>query len=852
MNIKAVISVIFLLLFGVFSEAREVISINDGWTFVRESCSTVVNLPHTWNADDCRDDVKGYWRGCCTYSRTVDMPALRDGHAYLRIGAANQVCRVRVNGDPVGEHKGGYTAFCFDVTSFVREGSNDIVLEVDNSFDPDIAPTSADFTFFGGVYRDVELILTGKDDICCTYHGSSGVFVSTPEVSEESSTVRIRTLIGHGGGFLVQKVYAPDGTQVAGKRIPVRGRTEIVQEILLSRCRLWDVDNPSLYTLETSLTGVFGRTRDKVENVFGLRSFDFSACDGFSLNGRPLKLMGASRHQDYEFLGNALAHRHHVSDARLLKEMGANYVRTAHYPQDRSFMTACDSLGLLSSVEIPVVDYATPSEAFLENAKEQLRDMIYQNFNSPSIIMWGYMNEPLLSITFRMKASQSQKDAYDKSLLHTARELNSLAKELDPGRKTLLCCADDIPGYTRCGIVDVPDVLGWNMYRGWYVRTMDEFGPVLDQLHAMFPEKPLIISEYGVDVDPRLHSDRPEKFDFSAEYGLEFHRCYVSEILSRPFISGGNVWILSDFYSEARADAVPHVNSKGITSLSRVKKNTYYFYKALLDKTPVLEIGDKDWPLRSGNAGSSRAIPVFSNSPAVTLSVGGKDLEEKKVDSGVAWFDVILEDGDNFLQARAGNLTDTMTVFYNAVDMSSFSRLDVMLGGSRYMMADGVCWIPEQPYRKGSWGYVGGIAARPRCNGRDVPCNNASIPGTDLDPLYQSQRVGIEAFKADVPAGCYRVILHFAELATGSKASVLEYNLGNDIEAMDFTVRVFNVSVNGVRVISDFNIRKEAGVLRPVQKSFDVRTDGRTMEITFEKSAGSPVLNGIQIINLIK
>lgn len=830
-------------------QGREVRQVNSGWTFTKEGAAAVVDLPHTWNADDTWDDVKGYWRGCCTYSRTVDIPALKGGHAYIRVGAANQVCRVKVNGRPAGEHKGGYTAFCFDITGLVRTGSNVVELEVDNSFDADIAPTSSDFTFYGGVYRDVELLLTGKDDICCTHHGSSGVYVSTPVVAAGRSEISVRTLIGHGSGYLVQKVYDPDGRLVARKKVRTGGKKDLVQKMEIEGCRLWDVDTPELYTLETSLTTVSGREKDRVTTRFGLRSYSFSADEGFFLNGKPVKLMGAARHQDYELIGNALPKELHLADVRLLKDMGANFMRTAHYPQDRAVMDACDSLGILTSVEIPVVDYATPTAAFLENQKDQLRDMILQNFNSPSVILWGYMNEVLLSITFRMKATQEQKDEYNVHLLEMAKALDSCAKALDPGRLTLICCADDIPGYTRSGIVNVPDVLGWNFYRGWYGRNIDEFGPALDQLHTMFPSKPLFVSEYGVGVDPRLHSDSPEKFDFSAEYGLDFHRSYAEDIMSRRFIAGGSIWILADFYSEARVDAVPHVNNKGLTSLSRAKKNTYYLYEALLSGDAMLEIGDRDWPLRSGNAGASRPVPVFSNQPSVSLSVNGKDLGTRKTERGVAFFDVALEDGINSLEARAGELCDTMTVRYNAVDLSAFSRLDVMLGGSRYLMADGICWMPEQPYEPGGWGYVGGVPARPKVSGREAPCSNASILGTDIDPVYQSQRVGIEAFRADLPSGHYRVTLHFAELATGSKASALEYNLGQDIEGMAACTRVFDVSVNGVKVLPAFNIREQAGTLRAVQKSFDVDvTEG--LEITFGKIAGSPVLNGIQIINI--
>ena len=850
MNRRAVIVSIFLLAV-LNAAARTVEDVSSGWSFTKDGVVTVVDIPHTWNAEDTADDVPGYWRGACEYSKTFDFPGNGDRRVFLRVGAANQVSEVFVNGRSAGIHKGGYTAFCHELTPYLQKGANRVTIKVDNSYDGQVAPLSADFTFYGGIYRRVELIMTGADCISPVHYASSGVYV-TPVLEEDGGArVDVTTMLSsHSGRRLKieQRIYSPSGKLVAKVLSPAGGQS-VSQTLEFDAPELWDVRSPSLYRLETILRTACGRELDRVSNDFGVRSGRFDPDKGFFLNGRPLKLMGAARHQDYEGIGNALPDGIHASDVALLKRMGGNFIRPAHYPQDAAFMHACDRCGVLTSLEIPIVDHATISREFTQNQLMQAREMVYQNFNSPSVILWGYMNEAILHISFRMKPTEDERLAYYKGLYELAVALNSEIKSIDPSRQTLVCFADDIRRYSETGITSVPDVHGWNLYRGWYGHDISEFGGVLDLLHETFPDKPLIVSEYGAGVDARLHSDEPERFDFSVEYGVDFHKRYSRDILDRDFISGGVIWALSDFYSEARIDATPHVNNKGITGLDRTPKDMYLYYRALLREDPVLAIGGHDWTVRSGRAGEIRDIPVYCNRPEVSLSLNGKDLGTRGTKECTAAFPVALEDGMNVLVASSDTVSDTLRVTYHAVDMKRFTSLRVMMGGSRYYSSGGLCWIPEKPYTPGSWGFIGGHRLRPMASGRENPCHNADIKGTHDDPLYQSQRVGISAFKADVPPGPYRVVLHFAELAAGGKAPVLAYNLGHDVRSDDVCDRVFDVRINGGDVLKDFNIRKESGALTASVKTFDVLAGSDGLSIDFIPRNGEPVLNSIEIIS---
>src|SRR5919198_3157821 len=389
-----------------------------------------VNLPHTWNAADTQDDEPGYRRGVGWYRKRLSLPPGLEGkRLFLYFEGANQVAEVFVNGRSVGRHRGGYTAFAFDITDAVggAGGQNLIAVRVDNSHDKDIPPLEADFDFYGGIYRNVWLVATEPVHISLLDHASPGVYVDTPAVSASSATVRVRgTLVNDGGGArsvrVVSTVFDPAGERVASmtSALAVGAGQEASFEQssrAIPRPRLWAPDHPALYTVSVRVY-VGARLVDGVESPLGFRWFSVDAERGFFLNGEPLKLRGVNRHQDRAGLGNAVPDPLHVRDMEIIKAMGANFVRLAHYPQAPSVIAAADRLGLILWEEIPIVNYITTSEAFTRNCEEMLTEMIRQHYNHPSVLMWGYMNEILLR--------RQKEEGYDGKVVELARRLDRL------------------------------------------------------------------------------------------------------------------------------------------------------------------------------------------------------------------------------------------------------------------------------------------------------------------------------------------------------------------------------------------------------------------------------------------
>lgn len=849
---------------------RIVRSVNDSWLFSKEGedvCETV-GLPHTWNAADSEDEKDGYWRGRGIYVRNIRIDGgTEDRSFYLHFEGANQVTEVYVNGSRAGGHVGGYSAFCIDVSDFVHQGDNELKVIVDNSHDKDVPPLSADFTFFGGIYRDVSLIVTPKVHVSTTHYGTSGVYVDTFDEDTDNAGVRIRTFVSNGGDrpsgmVLRHRIWSPDGNLAAETerrlRLAAGERNRCVETVLeVGRPQLWDIGDGRTYRVETFVEA--DGACDVVSVPFGFRWYSFDPREGFFLNGRHVKLVGTSRHQDYHHKGNALSDHMHIADVRLLKELGGNFLRIAHYPQDALVAGECDRLGIVASVEIPVVNAVTMSEEFRRNCLEMTREMIWQNYNNPSVIIWAYMNEVLLRPPYDKEDAAAKKE-YMEWLCSLASDIEKLTDELDAERYTMLPCHSNPGIYEEAGLTALPDLLGWNLYNGWYSNRLEGFGQTLDKLRERFPEKGLIVSEYGADMDPRLHSFTPERFDYTCEYGLEYHRHYIKEIMSRKDVAGACVWNLNDFYSEGRTSSVPRVNNKGLTGLDRERKDVCHLYEAWLREDAVLRIGGSEWKNRSGAADSSgccvHPVAVFGNVGEVSLAVNGRQLGTKEFADCMAEFDVPFTDGENVLVARTVKdgveLTDMVRVNFDAVpsDVSEFVSLNVMLGTERYFedREEGVCWMPEKEYVPGSWGYVGGEAFRAKTKSGSLPYHQVDVLGTDKDPLFQTQRMGLDAFRADVPDGRYHVYLYFAELASGIQREALAYNLGNDAVAESSSSRLFDVLVNGAKVMERYDILSEAGPERAVIKRFTVDvTDGAGLDIRFVPQKGETILNAIRI-----
>ena len=605
-----------------------------------------------------------------------------------------------------------------------------------------------------------------------------------------------------------------------------------------------------------------GTLLDEVVNPLGLRWFKFDSEKGFFLNGKGRKLLGTARHQDYFQKGNALRDELHVQDVLLLKEMGGNYLRVSHYPQDPVIMEMCDKLGIVTSVEIPVVNAVTETEEFLHNSVEMAKEMVRQDFNRPSVMIWGYMNEIFLR---RPYTEGKQLEDYYRFTEKVARALEATIREEDPSRYTMMAYHNMPQYYEDAHLTEIPMIQGWNLYQGWYEPDINEFQRLLDRAHKVYKGKVLMVTEYGPGVDPRVHSYQPERFDFSQEYGLVYHKHYLNEMMKRPFIAGSSLWNLNDFYSESRVDAVPHVNNKGVVGLNREKKDVYWFYKTALSRRPILVIGNREWKSRGGVVNTAQkeciqSVPVFSNAEEVELFVNNKSLGKKKIEDNYALFDVPFVSGENLLEAVAvtgdNKLRDMLRIQFQLVgsqlkdEAVPFTELNVMLGSPRYFedRAANVAWIPEQEYKPGSWGFIGGTSYRRQTGFGTMLGSDIDIHGTDMNPIFQTQRVGIKSFKADVPNGEYSVYLHWAELESDKEREALVYNLGADSEQTFAGNRSFGISINGTTVSDDFNVARDYGYARAVIKKFVITVkDGKGVSVDFHKKEGEPILNAIRI-----
>ena len=881
---------IFILLFIVGwaqAQQRVVYTINDGWKFTKgspfeaqltgcdDSSWETVNIPHTWNDKDADDETPGFYRGPVWYRKQLFIDKSQEGRqAVIYFEGANQEVRFYLNGQFVGEHKGGYTRFCFDITSHLRYGQENLfAIYVNNVYNPNIPPLSADFTFFGGIYRDVYLQFMNPVHIATNDYASSGVYIRTPEVNNSAASVEITTLLTNdmpqATEIRVENIICDaDGKEVKKTQAEVKlaageTKTDISKKIKIDSPRLWDIDDPYRYMVYTRILDKRkGTLLDEVVNPLGLRWFKFDSEKGFFLNGKGRKLIGTARHQDYFQKGNALRDELHVQDVLLLKEMGGNYLRVSHYPQDPVIMEMCDKLGIVTSVEIPVVNAVTETEEFLHNSVEMAKEMVRQDFNRPSVMIWGYMNEIFLR---RPYTEGKQLEDYYRFTEKVARALEATIREEDPSRYTMMAYHNMPQYYEDAHLTEIPMIQGWNLYQGWYEPDINEFQRLLDRAHKAYKGKVLMVTEYGPGVDPRVHSYQPERFDFSQEYGLVYHKHYLNEMMKRPFIAGSSLWNLNDFYSESRVDAVPHVNNKGVVGLNREKKDVYWFYKTALSHRPILVIGNREWKSRGGVVNTAQkeciqSVPVFSNAEEVELFVNNKSLGKKKIEDNYALFDVPFVGGENLLEAVAvtgGNkLRDMLRIQFQLVgsqlkdEAVPFTELNVMLGSPRYFedRAANVAWIPEQEYKPGSWGFIGGTSYRRQTGFGTMLGSDIDIHGTDMNPIFQTQRVGIKSFKADVPNGEYSVYLHWAELESDKEREALVYNLGADSEQTFAGNRSFGISINGTTVSDDFNVARDYGYARAVIKKFVITVkDGKGVSVDFHKKEGEPILNAIRI-----
>ena len=867
---------------------RVVYSINDSWQFSKGDFPLCVNdgfddgkwesvnIPHTWNKSDAMDDLPGYYRGLNWYRRTVTIPLeKKDKQLTIFFEAVNQEVELFVNAKSVGKHLGGYTRFSFDITPFILFGKkNTFAVKVDNSFNENIPPLTADFTFFGGIYRDVYLIYTSKQHISTTHFASSGVYITTPVVSEKKADISIKTILTNTEMSdkkirLEQTIISPEKKIISINSITYllhkfSKQVEFIQTLKINNPTLWSPDSPVLYSVITRLYD--SKTNillDETSNPLGFRWFEFSPEKGFILNGKPCKLMGTNRHQCFEGLGNALPDEIHVRDIKLLKDMGANFLRVAHYPQDPTIMEMCDKFGIITSIEIPIVNTITVNEQFTKNCLQMAREMVMQDFNHPSVLIWAYMNEVLLKIPDN--SNSVKKADYLSKVGELALKIDNQLRADDAYRYTMIPMHANFDDYDKAKLTQIPMIVGWNMYQGWYGGKIGDFEVVLDNFHSKLKDKPVIVTEYGADVDPRLHSFTPVRFDYTTEYANQLHEHYSKAIKERKYISGAAIWNLNDFYSEERENSVPHVNSKGITTQNRELKDSYLFYQAVLLTRHVVLIGSSNWNIRGGIADSNyvckQAMKVYSNLQEIELIVNGKSIGKKPVTENTAQFVVPFKNGTNSIEAFGKNAQNEMVCDFKKIDFRMipsnlkdkilpFSELNVMLGSNRFFEDEinNVIWIPEKEYSPGSWGYIGGTPYQKKTKYAQQPASDLDIYNTNIDPVFQTMRSGLKSFKLDVPDGKYTISFYWAELESAKERKVSVYNLGNDAVADNFTKRIFDVSINNVKVKNKLNISEEFGERTAIiiKSVVDVNS-GDGLNIEFEPIVGKTMLNAIRI-----
>ena len=823
-------------------------TINDDWKFSSDDAPNAekretsaanwekVNLPHTWNAKDAFDDVPGFRRGISWYRKTLRLNGdLKNKRIFLFFEGANQVADVYVNDKFVGEHIGGYTAFSFDVTDYIKyDEPNLVAVKVDNSFNADIPPLTADFNFYGGIYRDVWLIAADNVHFKVTDFASSGVQITTPNLSDASGTVSVRGTIENSSANsrqleIVSSIIDADGKEVAAvsSKLEIKPTSEANFEQTtkpISSPKLWSPDVPYLYSVKTTVREN-GKILDDVANPLGFRRYQFDAEKGFFLNGKHLDLRGTNRHQDYAGMGSAVPDEIHVRDMEIIKNAGFNFVRLAHYPQDPAVLRAADRLGVLIWEEVPLVNYITISPAFNKNAATMLTEMIRQHRNHPAVILWGYMNEIYLRVP------KENAENIKKETVELAKNLDKLAHMEDATRPTTIAFhgSDE---YNKTGLADIPNIIGWNIYSGWYSKDFADFGKFIDDQHQRFPKRPLIISEYGGNSDLRLHSTKPRRFDSTTEYQRMLHESYLAQINARPFIAGSALWSEFDFGSEYRGENMPHVNNKGLVTFDRQPKDVYYFYQANLSKEPVLHIAARDWKYRAETSLAAQKIDVYSNLPEVELFLNGTSLGKKQPDAlhKTTW-EVGFRDGENALFAAGvkNNLpiTDTAQISYKLITANS-NEIAVNVGSNAEFIDESqTVWLADQPYSTGDFGYIGD--STPAGEGSQ---NDRDVLNTAADPLFQTMRENLSAYRFDVPKGSYEVELKFVETKFEKPGE-----------------RVFNVKLNGSIMLEKLDLAQEIGFQQAFTRRFQINTVSGIV-IDFTAIKGKPILSAVRIRRL--
>ena len=627
---------------------RQTVNLNRKWAFSKEAVCVpteistkwnFVNLPHCYNAIDGQDGDADYYRGTAFYAKNIsklDLPGT-DCY-YLEINGANSSAKVHWNGKLLAEHHGGYSTWRVDVTD-VMEASNLLVLEVDNAPNQTVYPQNADFTFYGGVYRDVNLICVSRSHFDLEYYGGPGIKV-TPIVEGADARVEVEVYVKNlkDGQYFQYTIVDAEGNAVANAV-----STETKFSTVLEDVHKWNGrKDPYLYTAEVNL--VEGKEiLDNVSARFGCRSFEIDPDRGFILNGEEYPLRGVSRHQDRWGLGNALLPEHHEEDIDLICEVGATTIRLAHYQHDQYFYALCDEKGLVIWAEIPYI--TTHMDNGVENTRTQMMELIVQNYNHPCIVVWGLSNE--------INAGTNADD----QIIPNHHMLNDLCHEMDKTRLTTMAAVSTAP--THNPYIDIPDTVSYNHYFGWYGGELEDYGPWFDKFHAEHPNQPIGCSEYGCEA-LNWHNSKPDAGDYSEEYQAIYHESLIRQLFTRKYLWATHVWNMFDFGADGRNEGGENgQNHKGLVTFDRkYKKDSFYAYKAWLNPEPMVHLCGKRYVDRVEDV---TRVTVYSNQPAVELFANGESLGVREAADHFFYFEV-PNTGITHLVAKAGDLTDESVI----------------------------------------------------------------------------------------------------------------------------------------------------------------------------------------------
>ena len=658
---------------------RNVMELKDNWMFVKEAENaedtaskegTAISLPHTWNAVDGQDGGNDYHRGTCWYVTKFQKPELEAGsQVYVEFLGASVIADVYLNGEAVAHHEGGYSTFRVNLTDKLQE-ENVLAVALNNADNNYVYPQKADFTFYGGLYRMVNLIVVPESHFELDYAGGNGIAVTPTVECDENrvptgkASVKVETWVTGNADSVVITIT---GEESESKTVSVvDGHAEATFE--LEHVHLWDgVDDPYLYHAKAELS-----SGDVTETTFGCRSFYTDPEKGFVLNGRVYPLRGVSRHQDRTGAGNALSYEMHKEDMEIIKEIGANTIRLAHYQHAQEFYDLCDEYGMVVWAEIPYITMHMPNGR--ANTLSQMEELVVQNYNHPSIVCWGLSNE----ITAATPV--------DEDLLENHRLLNDLCHKLDKTRFTTM--ANVFMQETDSPLLEIPDVNSYNLYFGWYLGELEQNDEFFDEYHAKYPDRCIGFSEYGADANPQYQSTNPTHGDYSETYQTVYHEHMLKMIEERPYLWATHVWNMFDFAADGRDEGGKHgVNQKGLVTMDRkLKKDAFYLYKAYWNKEDAfVHICGRRYVDRKED---TTEVKVYSNQTTVSLYVDGILLETQE-GSRIFRFAVPMT-GEHEIVAKAGAEEDSIHI--RKVEEAN---PDYVMGEIK----DVINWFDDEPYK---------------------------------------------------------------------------------------------------------------------------------------------------------